>query len=232
MPHNRRVPEDRPVSPLRLVLAAAAMTAVMLLVAALGEWVLIPSSWVRDVDEGGVARGTALLTDVPWLESVALVWSDLTTSAVVHAFVLVVTLVLLAGRRVGPPALLVVAIGVLGWVLGAMCKVIVTRPRPDAAVVEVGSWSYPSGHATNIALGTVLLLTLLRAVRAAWIRWAATLVALVVVALTAADRVVLGVHHPSDVVVGLALGTTMAVVGLRVAQVPGPSGSAHGPKGG
>lgn len=216
MPHNRCVSDDRRVSPLRLVSAALAMTVVMLLVAALGERVLIPSSWVHGVDEGGVARGTGLLADIPWLESAALVWSDLTRPALVHAGVLVVALVLLARRRVRPPALLTALIGVVGWGLGAMCKEIVERPRPAEAVVEYSSWSYPSGHSTSIALGAVLLIVLLQSVRAAWVRWGATVAALAVAALTAADRIVLGVHYPSDVLAGLALGSVMALVGLAI----------------
>lgn len=214
MPHNRRVADDRPVPPVRLLLAAAAMTAAMLLVAALGEWVLLPSAGVRELDEGGVARGVGLLADVSWLESAARVWSDLTRPRVVHTVVLLVAVLLLAGRRITPRALLVAPVGLLGWVLGVMCKEIVERPRPPEGVIDYTSWSYPSGHATNIALGGVLLLVLLRAVRTAWIRRGATVAALVVVALTAADRVVLGVHHPSDVVMGLALGAGMGLIGL------------------
>lgn len=206
-------------SPARLVSALAAMTAVMLLVAALGEWVLIPSSVVHELDEGGVARGVGLFTAVPWLESAALLWSDLTQPWVVHTLVLLVALLLLARGRVSPRALLVVPIGLVGWALEVVCKRVVERPRPAETVVEVGSWSYPSGHATNVALGAVLLIALVSSVRVAWIRWGTTVMALIGVALTAADRVVLGVHHPSDVLAGLVLGTVMALVGLRVAQV-------------
>src|SRR5699024_3327495 len=54
MPHNRCVPFDRVISVVRVVAALVAMVATMLLVAALGVWVLIPSGWVRSVDEGGV----------------------------------------------------------------------------------------------------------------------------------------------------------------------------------
>lgn len=216
MPHNRGVPDDRRVSPLRLLSAVTAMTVVMLLVAALGEWTLIPSSWVREMDEGGVAAATALPTEHSALHDSAVLWSDLSGPWFVHPLVLVVTLLLLARRRVGPRALLVPAVGVMGWYLGTLCKRIVERPRPDAALVEVGGWSYPSGHSTSIALGAVLLIALLTVVRRRWIRWGATVVVVVCVALTAADRLVLGVHYPSDVAAGLALGTAMAVVALAI----------------
>lgn len=208
---------DRP-SLTRLVSALLAMTGVMLLVAALGEWVLLPSSWVQAMDEGGVAAGVDLLTVVPWLESAALVWSEVTEPWVVHAVVLLVALLLVARGRVAPRALLVVPIGLLGWALEVACKVLVERPRPAAAVVEAGGWSYPSGHATNAALGAVLLIALVGAVRSAWVRWGTTVLVVLGALVTALDRVVLGVHHPSDVVAGLVLGTLTALVGLRLTQ--------------
>lgn len=204
--------DDRP-SPVRLVSALLAMTGVMLLVAALGEWVLLQSATIHELDEGGVARGVGLLTAVPWLESAALLWSDLTQPWVVHTLVLLVAILLMARGRVSPRALLVVPIALLGWALGAACKQLVERPRPAEAVIEVGSWSYPSGHATNAALGAVLLLVLVATIRAAWVRWGTTVLALVGTALTAADRVILGVHYPSDVLAGLLLGTLLGLIG-------------------
>lgn len=196
------------------------MTAVMLVVAAMGEWVLLPSSLVQRLDEGGVARATGLLAQNPGLQDAAVVWARLSEPVVVHLVVLLVALLLVVRRRVAPGALLVVPIGLVGWALEAVCKLLVERPRPTEAVLEVGSWSYPSGHATNAALGAVLLISLVAAVHSAWIRWGTTVLVVAGAALTAADRVLLGVHHPSDVLAGLALGAAMGVVGvvgLRVA---------------
>ena len=56
MPHNRWMPTDRRVSPLRVVAAVSAMTAVMLLVAALGEWAILPSATLRELDEVAYLR--------------------------------------------------------------------------------------------------------------------------------------------------------------------------------
>lgn len=215
MPHNRVMPADRSL-PVRLVSALLAMTGVMLIVAAVGEWLLIPSVAVRELDEGGVARATALLTEVAGLQDAAELWSVLTLPLHVQVVVAVVAVALVGFRRVEGRALLVVPIGLVGWGLEVLCKTVVERPRPDLAVVEIGSWAYPSGHATNIALGAVLLIALLQAVRTAWVRWVATTLILVVVCLTAADRLVLGVHYPTDVLAGLVLGVAMALAGLRL----------------
>lgn len=227
MPHNRWMAVDRHHPLLRAMTALAAMVAAMLTIAALGEWVLVPSATVTSLDEGGVARATSLLAGHPGRHDAAVAWAAASGPWVVHPVVLLVTLVLHARGRVTARALLVPVIGALGWALGSWCKVLVERPRPAEASVEVGSWSYPSGHSTNIALGAVLLLALLTTVRTAWTRRVGTLLVLACVALTAADRLVLGVHYPSDVLAGLVLGTAMALLGLLLLRpLPSPSPSA------
>ena len=78
----------------------------------------------------------------------------------------------------------------------------------------------------------MLVISLVQVIRSAWVRWVATVPALVGAALTAADRVVLGVHNISDVTMGLLLGTALALLGLaflpaapvsRAAPTPTPS---------
>lgn len=192
------------------------MTVVMLLTAAVGRWLVLPFDLVHRLDEGGVARATSLLAGRPDLQDLAEVWSALSGPWLVHPMVLGVTLLLLARGRVTSRAVAVPLVGALGWALGTVAKQLVERPRPTEAVVDVSSWSYPSGHSSNIALGAVLLVALLSTVRAAWIRWGATVLVVAVVILTAADRLVLGVHYPSDVLAGLAMGAAMALVGLAV----------------
>ncbi|MCW4601461.1 phosphatase PAP2 family protein [Janibacter hoylei] len=209
------MPPDYRVSARRVVVALGAMSLAMLVVAALGRWVLIPADWARALDEGGVAAGTDLVLSAPWLGDVARAWSALSGPWVVHPLVVVVAVTLWVRGRVGRSVLVVPAIGLVGWALGAVCKEIVQRARPEDAVVSYGSWSYPSGHATNAALGAVLLIALLTLVATVWIRWGATLLVVVATALTAADRIVLGVHYVSDVAAGLVLGSALALVGLR-----------------
>lgn len=215
MPHNRWMPTDRHVSPLRVVVSVAVMVAVMLLVAALGEWVIIPSSALRELDEGSASRAVALLADHDGLAEAARVWSDLSGPWVVHPIVAIAAGALVLRRRITARAgVVVMAIGLVGWALGAVAKEIVERPRPAQAVLEVGSFSYPSGHATNIALGAVLLIALARAAERVWIRWGTALLALLAVILTAADRILLGVHYVTDVAMGLGFGAAAAILAL------------------
>lgn len=108
--------------------------------------------------------------------------------------------VLVASRRPRRAAqfLVVVVIPVLGT---DVIKRIVHRPRPDIAslphvlVLEPGGLSYPSGH-TSFAACVMLGLIVVASQR--W-RPVLSAVAVVVVAATAASRVYLGVHYPSDV---------------------------------
>ncbi len=90
------------------------------------------------------------------------------------------------------------------------------RPRPPLRLHEtaVTLSSFPSGHATDsaamfVALALVAAATLVRT-RAMRILVVATGMALAMA--VALSRLVLGVHWPSDVVAGLALGTAVAVM--------------------
>ncbi len=204
------------------------MSAVMLLTVAAGRWLVLPFAPVREIDEGGVARAASLLTGRPVLQDGAEVWSALSGPWLVHPVVLGVALLLLARGLVGPRALLVAPISALGWYLGTVAKGLVERPRPAEAVIEVSSWSYPSGHSTNVALAAVLIVALLGAVRTAWIQWGATALVIIGVALTAADRLLLGVHYPSDVLAGLVMGAAMGLSALAILRPlrASPSGDA------
>ena len=98
-------------------------------------------------------------------------------------------------------------------VVGA--KAAVDRPRPATALVTEMSSSFPSGHALGAAVA-VLAMSL-----AGWgvlRRWRTTVVVLGVLTVAAVGiaRVVLNVHHPSDVLAGWALGYLWVLVWLPV----------------
>lgn len=121
-----------------------------------------------------------------------------------------------AGRR---RAAVVVAVTMAaGSLLGVVLKLVIRRPRPvwgDPVAAEIG-FSMPSGHALNATLGSLLLLVLFwpRLQRLGRGRLASAAAALVIT-VTCLDRMVLGVHYLSDVVVGVTLGCALAVVADR-----------------
>ena len=112
-----------------------------------------------------------------------------------------------------------------GSLLGVGLKLLIARPRPvwgDTVAAEI-DYSMPSGHALNAALGSGLLLVLgwpwLR--RRGWHR-GAVVVAGGLVSVTALDRLVLGVHYPTDVTVGIGLGGAIALLADRFSpRLPG-----------
>lgn len=85
-----------------------------------------------------------------------------------------------------------------------LIKQVVRRPRPNHpdVAVNVGtpsSLSFPSAHATSTTAAAMLLC---RATRSP--------LPLVAVPLMALSRLVLGVHYPTDVLAGMAVGATVA----------------------
>jgi undecaprenyl-diphosphatase len=103
---------------------------------------------------------------------------------------------------------------VVGTLLGVVLKLVVTRARPvlDEPVSSAHGYSFPSGHALNAALGCTLLVVLLwRPAARHGHRVTLVVVAVVLVLLTGLDRLLLGVHFPSDVLAGWLVG--LLVVG-------------------
>ncbi|MEX2171573.1 MAG: phosphatase PAP2 family protein [Pirellulales bacterium] len=109
--------------------------------------------------------------------------------------------------------MLVAVIGALA--IGYALKLGYARPRPDLVPhgSHVYTHSFPSGHAV-MAAATYLTLGLLVA-RLVTNRYLQVLVVSLAIAITLAvgvSRVYLGVHWPSDVLAGWALGTLWALV--------------------
>jgi undecaprenyl-diphosphatase len=127
-------------------------------------------------------------------------------------YVLILVLPLLYGAIAIKPAIVMALTGALGVVLYGMLKRVFVRERPfithasiDRAGAPLDRYSFPSGHT-------------LHAVSLAWqasahfpeLGW----VLLPLAALIAASRVVLGLHYPSDVLAGAAIGAALAELGL------------------
>lgn len=122
---------------------------------------------------------------------------------------LVLALGLLYRERAADAALALGALAVEEVLVGAL-KLAVARPRPEDAWVAATGWSFPSGHAARATLAACLLVYLNRrrlalGLAAAW------------AFLGAAARVVLGVHHVTDVLAGLGLGLAVGALSIALA---------------
>lgn len=115
-----------------------------------------------------------------------------------------------------PPLLLaLVMIGAVS--LDHLVKFLVARPRPPLflQLVPSSGWSFPSGHATESAavyFGLVCMAARNKTRPA--IKTVAYALAFVAVSLIGISRVYLGVHWPTDVVYGWALGSAWSGVVL------------------
>lgn len=122
-------------------------------------------------------------------------------------------------------ALLVVVTLAGAWVIDTGLKLLYGRSRPEPFFdyyPAPDSYSFPSGHSLFSVCffgGLAVLLTHRLNSRAAQV--AVWLVALVAILLIGSSRVYLGVHYPTDVVGGYAVGvawTTAVALGDRVAE--------------
>lgn len=130
-------------------------------------------------------------------------------------YALILVLPLLYGRPAVKPAIVMALTGALGVLVYALLKRVFARERPfithaaiDRAAAPLDRYSFPSGHT-------------LHAVSFAWQACAhfpqAAWVLLPLAALIAGSRVVLGLHYPSDVLAGAAIGAALAELGTSLA---------------
>lgn len=148
----------------------------------------------------------------PWLPEAAAEITALGGYPVIVLTVLAVVGLLLVTRRYGPALYTVFSVGT-GALASHVLKEFYERPRPT--LVEhldiVHTASFPSGHAM---VGTVAYLTLAALVTRFVTDWRVRVyvvsVALLLAVMIGLTRVYLGVHWPSDVAAGWALGVAWA----------------------
>ena len=118
-------------------------------------------------------------------------------------------------RRRTVQALILTAIVLGERVAVDLLKDVISRPRPPAGELIVGSMAYPSGHAAN-SIAAFFAVALL-AVPVPY-RRPAVIAAVVLSLLVGLTRVFLGVHWPSDVIGGWAFGLAAVAAALIVAR--------------
>jgi membrane-associated phospholipid phosphatase len=187
----------RPV--IRFARTAGPAALVLVVVVAAGFALVSASGWTAR--EMGFLRSVSLLHN-PALDSSALAINRL-FGPPMASLIILLGAITVAGvtRRLDRAAYFFVMVAV-PWLGNEVVKMIVHRPRPDIPslahplIFEPGGLGYPSGHTT---FATCLMIGVLLVTRGS--RWRPFLVAAgaVVSLATAASRVYLGVHYPTDV---------------------------------
>jgi undecaprenyl-diphosphatase len=107
----------------------------------------------------------------------------------------------------------------LGTVVSNTLKYMLARPRPDfvAHVVDVSTMSFPSGHAMLSAVTYLTIGALLARDQTFSIKVYVVAIAILLSVLVGISRVYLGVHYPTDVLAGWAIGGAWACIWWLIA---------------
>ena len=143
-----------------------------------------------------------------WLEHALLDITALGGYVILSMLVIGVAIYLIAAGKRGTALLVVGAVG-SGTLLSETLKFGFARPRPDlvAHLAEVQSASFPSGHAMISAIAYLTLGVLLtRAHKQRRTKIIIMSYAILLTLMIGLSRIYLGVHWPTDVLAGWALG--------------------------
>lgn len=129
-------------------------------------------------------------------------------------YTLMLTAAILDRADGGPAALHMLGTGLLGLLIYKALKQRTVRQRPSITWSQIRRgtapldlYSFPSGHTLHAVAFTLVALHYYPGL--AWLLVPMTL-------LIALSRVVLGLHYPTDVIAGAAIGATIAVTSVAI----------------
>lgn len=122
---------------------------------------------------------------------------------------LILALILLFFKKTRKAGILIYLSQLLNIIVVTILKNIIQRPRPFLTLTDLHplislptSYSFPSGHASSAFAGALIIAYIFRQ----WI-----IPAYLVSFTIAFSRVYLGVHYPSDIIVGAIIGTLSSI---------------------
>ncbi len=164
-------------------------------------------------DDAAIRAATEITRAHPALATALVVWQEAFQPRWVYLVGTGVCVWIWARRGLRSRAIWGFVTMMAAWNIALDLKYLVQRARPVVAdpVSHAPGYSFPSGHAANTAAAaTVVALMVWPLLKTTSARYAVCSLAALLVALTAADRVFLGVHFPSDVVAGVLVGSGLA----------------------
>ena len=186
-----------------------------------GVGFLVRSKWgpLQTLDDELIAAATSFARPRDGLRSFLVAWQWLTHPIRLYAVGTALCLWVWLAKGLRTRAWWAFGTMMVAWFIGLVAKYAFQRARPvvEDPVSQAPGYSFPSGHALNSAAWATLVVILLwPLLKPLWARVTAVALAVLVVLVTALDRVLLGVHYPSDVTVGVLTG-----VGLALASYAG-----------
>jgi membrane-associated phospholipid phosphatase len=193
-------------------------------------------NWLMTIDSSWLDTGHRYSVAHPGRVTAWNVFCTVLGPTAFRLLVLIVITFALVRRNLRVALFLVISVELSG-IITEILKYASDRPRPATALVSAPSTSFPSGHALEVMVGVLALLTVVLPVvrRPLW-AWLIALGAVVVI-LIGVGRVVLNVHHPSDVIAGWAFGYAYFVACLFMVppsrpvtvtdETPAAPGTAH-----
>lgn len=179
--------------------------------------ILVAAHWtpLTIVDNRLVTAAYRITFEHPWLRTSSIVVSAIGSPLAVDLVAgIAVTIFLVVGRIDAVIVVVIARLGELG--VESLVKLLVNRPRPVFGLplsFATGS-SFPSGHAAGSAALYVVLVLLCAPMLTRWPTVLVMTVATLFVLAVGTSRVLLGLHYPSDVVAGFALGLAWAIARL------------------
>jgi undecaprenyl-diphosphatase len=168
---------------------------------------------------------SAIISYIQGLESPGLtvvmeVFTTIGSVPVVLPLSLLVLLILYKLLRHRKELILFAAVMVGSPILNQLLKVFFQRARPDLnRLIEIGGYSFPSGHAMNaFTLYGILTFLLWRHIPVRWGRTILLLFSTVFILAIGISRIYLGVHFPSDIIGGYLAASFWLTVSIWVFQ--------------
>lgn len=160
--------------------------------------------WTRDLQKDRT----------PTWDTITMIWSRIGNTEIIIGTCVVVSLIILWRTKKWWFAVIpAIAIAMQATVF-VLATVVIGRPRPEAAHLDPAppTSSYPSGH---VGAATALYLTfafMAQRIETTWLRRVLTTLLLIVPLLVAYARFYRGMHHATDIVMGLLNGVVCALL--------------------
>ena len=168
---------------------------------------------VIESDQAAIQAATDVTRSHPWFRTFLIVWQEMTQPKWPYIAATIVCIVIWKRHQLKTRAIWAFVTMMVAWNLQLVLKEVVRRARPVVSdpVSHAPGFSFPSGHAANAAATATVVTLLVWPVISARARRVVLACAVVYALVTAADRVFLGAHFPSDVVAGLLFGSGLGI---------------------